>query len=271
MQTLNDIQELVYLGYQRVLPSQALSAWVECYWMTKTHLQQLYQERLYPDGGSSLLFHFKGEAQGVWFNGLQRSNSISFESELDSFGIRFKPGGANALLGLAMNEMMMQLIPLDELALNGIERLFMALEKAGFEQRVLLTEAWLFEQAITNQAVYGPVQHLSQQFETADADLIPTLDRMGMSRRSAERFFHHQVGIAPNQLKLLLRIKKARLELKRNARQLLVDTALACGYFDQAHFSHHFKKITGYAPGEYKIKQQNRLDNKEMIIQSRHG
>lgn len=266
MQTVNDIQELVYLGYQRVLPSVTLSPWIECFWSVKTQLRQHYQEKLYPDGGSSLSFHFTGKAEGSWFSALQRFHCISFESAVDSFGIRFKPGGANALLGLQMNEMVMDALPAKDIQLNGVELLFEQLVNADFKNRINLTEAWLLKQLIKQQPVSGPVQHLSHQFEFADADLIPTLNRMGITRRQAERYFHHQVGISPNQLKLLLRIKKARLQLKLNPEQLLVETALNCGYFDQAHFTHHFKKITGYGPGEYRLKQQNRIFNKEMII-----
>lgn len=267
MQPLNEIQELVYLGYQRVLPSDTLAPWIECFWMTKSQLHQLYQEKLYPDGGCSLLFHFKGDAQGCLFNALQRYSSMSFEAEVDSFGIRFKPGGAYALFGLAMNEMVSDVMPASDLKLNGLELLFEQLSNASFQQRVNLTETWLLKQLSKRQPDYGPVQYLSQQFEVLDAELIHTLDMMGFSRRRAERYFHHQVGIAPNQLKLLLRIKKARLQLKLNSQQLLVDIALACGYFDQAHFTHHFKKITGYGPGEYRLKQQQRIINQEMIIQ----
>lgn len=268
MQTVNEIQELVYLGYQRVLPSVMLSPWIECFWSAKTQLHQHYQEKLYPDGGSSLSFHFAGDEVGYWFNALQRFHCISFASKVDSFGIRFKPGGANALLGLPMNEMVVEVLPAKDIQLKGLENLFGQLVNADFQKRINLTEAWLLKQLIKQQPVSGPVQYLSHQFEVADADLIPTLSRMGITRRQAERYFHHQVGIAPNQLKLLLRIKNARLQLKLNPEQLLVDTAVNCGYFDQAHFTHHFKKITGYGPGEYKLKQQKRISNKEMIIQS---
>lgn len=268
MQPFNEIQELVYLGYQRVLPSDTLLPWVECFWMAKSQLHQLYQEKLYPDGGCSLLFHFKGDTQGCWFNALQRYSTISFEADIDSFGIRFKPGGAHALFGLAMNEMVSDVLPANDLKLNGLEPLFEQLLNASFRQRVNLTEIWLLDQFTKQQPIYGPVQHLSQQLEVADTELIHTLDQMGLARRRAERYFHHQVGIAPNQLKLLLRIKKARLQLKLNTQQLLVDTALACGYFDQSHFTHHFKKITGYGPSEYRLKQQQRIINQEMIIQT---
>ncbi|MDO8826222.1 helix-turn-helix domain-containing protein [Methylophaga sp.] len=263
---VNQIQELVYLGYQRVVPDALLSPWIECYWMAQTQLQQLHQEKLYPDGGCSLLFHFKGNAEGCWFNALQKFGSIRFEAEVDSFGIRFKPGGANALLGLAMNELVQEEFAANDLKLKGLETLFEQLINADFQQRVKLTETWLLNQFTKQQPIYGPVQHLSHQLAVADNELVQTLNKMGITRRQAERYFHHQVGIPPNQLKLLLRIKAARLQLKLNPQQLLVDTALQCGYFDQAHFNHHFKKVTGYGPGEYRLKQQRRIINQEMII-----
>ena len=169
-----------------------------------------------------------------------------------------------------MNEMVMDILPAKDIQLKGLDLLFEQLVHADLQSRIHLTEAWLLKQFIKQRPVSGPVQHLCHQFEVADADLISTLNRMGITRRQAERYFYHQVGIAPNQLKMLLRIKKARHLLKLNPEQLLVETALNCGYFDQAHFTHHFKKITGYGPGQYRLKQQNRIFNKEMIIQVVH-
>lgn len=267
-QSIEGIQELLHLGFRRVLPNPRLAPWVECFWSAKSFLARGYQERLYPDGGSSLLFHFKGTEQGCWFNALQTFNPISFEGEIDSFGIRFKPGGASALLGLTMDDLTLHEVNGQEFTLQMVEPLYQELAQGSFQQRVRLAENWLLQQRLMQHAVPGPVQYLNSKLAMSDVVLTDALKDMGLTRRRIERLFRQQVGMAPNQLKMLLRIRKARYQLKLNPDQLLVDTALHSGYFDQAHFNHHFRNVTGYTPGEYKRKQQLRLANQQMIIDS---
>jgi len=38
------------------------------------------------------------------------------------------------------------------------------------------------------------------------------------------------------------------------AGEALLDTALACGYSDQAHFIHDFKTVVGMTPGQYRLR-----------------
>lgn len=155
-----------------------------------------------------------------------------------------------------------------ELRLQTVEPLFQQLAQGDFQQRVQLVESWPLQQRQMQHAVSGPVQYLSAKLARPDVVLTDVLKDMGLTRRRAERLFRQQEGIAPNQLKMLFRIRNARYQLKLNPDQLLVDTALHSGYFDQAHFNHHFRSVTGYTPGEYKRKQQLRLANQQMIIGS---
>jgi transcriptional regulator GlxA family with amidase domain len=57
--------------------------------------------------------------------------------------------------------------------------------------------------------------------------------------------------MAPTRFLHALRLEKAR--------QLLVETdrsvgeiAVGAGYHDQSHFTRHFRKLTGMAPGKYR-------------------
>ena len=42
------------------------------------------------------------------------------------------------------------------------------------------------------------------------------------------------------------------LHMLRNTRMSLAEIALACGYFDQAHFTRIFRQQTGHTPGRYR-------------------
>jgi AraC-like DNA-binding protein len=45
------------------------------------------------------------------------------------------------------------------------------------------------------------------------------------------------------------RIEHARSLLQKG--RTIADTALACGFFDQSHFHHHFKAMTTVTPKQY--------------------
>jgi transcriptional regulator GlxA family with amidase domain len=68
----------------------------------------------------------------------------------------------------------------------------------------------------------------------------------GVARRQLERRFQTDVGLSPKALARLLRINRAaRLVL---AGRSVADVAVACGYFDQAHMSNDFRRLTQHSP-----------------------
>jgi AraC-like DNA-binding protein len=65
------------------------------------------------------------------------------------------------------------------------------------------------------------------------------------------RTFSKSVGLPPHAYLERVRIRHARELLK--AGMSVVDTALAIGYPDQSHFTHRFRRHTGFTPGHYRI------------------
>ena len=73
------------------------------------------------------------------------------------------------------------------------------------------------------------------------------------------RVFHKQVGCPPHEYQTQLRITHAR-KLLREGRPIS-SVALATGFFDQSHFSRHFKRIVGMPPGHYSSQSKIVQDN----------
>ena len=77
---------------------------------------------------------------------------------------------------------------------------------------------------------------------------------LGLSDRQLERRFRRGVGISPKQFAMLLRFGWS-LRLHRQGLRT-ADIALACGFFDQAHFTRTFERIAGRPPGRFFSEQE---------------
>lgn len=84
------------------------------------------------------------------------------------------------------------------------------------------------------------------------ARLTELMQEVPLGQRQLERLFRHQVGLTPKQFSRIQRVALVRSELR--AGESLLDTALECGYADQAHFIHDFKAVVGMTPGQYRLR-----------------
>jgi AraC-like DNA-binding protein len=63
------------------------------------------------------------------------------------------------------------------------------------------------------------------------------------------RIFHREVGLPPSAYRRALRVLAAQRLLRRG--DPVREVALACGFYDQAHLTRHFKAIVGVTPARY--------------------
>ena len=80
-------------------------------------------------------------------------------------------------------------------------------------------------------------------------------EECGLSVRHFARAFRQSTGVPPHRWLLRYRVDRAK-ELLRNQTLSLADTALACGFADQSHFTRVFTALTGESPGAWR--RQNR-------------
>ena len=74
---------------------------------------------------------------------------------------------------------------------------------------------------------------------------------LGVSERRLERTVKAAMGLSPKQAMSLARFLRACGLLRRGAPLSLADVALACGYYDQAHFHGDFKMLSGMTPLQF--------------------
>jgi AraC-like DNA-binding protein len=61
------------------------------------------------------------------------------------------------------------------------------------------------------------------------------------------RVFRKEVGLPPHAYQTRLRLNHAKALLAQDA--TIGEAALGAGFFDQSHFTNHFRKVFGYPPG----------------------
>jgi transcriptional regulator GlxA family with amidase domain len=72
-------------------------------------------------------------------------------------------------------------------------------------------------------------------------------DMLGLSSRQFERRFRNSVGISPKLFSRMQRFQRV-LQMVEGPEATWADTALSCGYHDQAHLIRDFREFAGSTP-----------------------
>ena len=107
--------------------------------------------------------------------------------------------------------------------------------------------------AVSSDYSLARAQHY-MELHYMDNITVEKLANLGyMSKTSFNRHFKKEIGIAPIEYLIEIRIKMAKLMLKRKENQI-TDIAMRCGFGSGAHFSSCFQKHIGMTPSEYRDK-----------------
>jgi AraC family transcriptional regulator len=87
-------------------------------------------------------------------------------------------------------------------------------------------------------------------------DASPTLEQMAaVARLSAYHFarqFKVATGIPPHQYVIARRVERAKELLQAGTDLSLAEVAAHAGFSDQSQFTHHFKRLVGVTPGQFR-------------------
>ena len=107
--------------------------------------------------------------------------------------------------------------------------------------------------AVSSDYSVARAQHYMEQ-HYMDNITVEKLANLGyMSKTSFNRHFKKETGVTPIEYLIEVRIKMAKLMLKRKENQV-TDIAMRCGFGSSAHFSSCFQKNVGLTPSEYRDK-----------------
>ena len=87
-------------------------------------------------------------------------------------------------------------------------------------------------------------------------DAGPTLERMAAIARLSPNYFVWQfkkaTGLPPHQYVIARRVERGKQLLQAGTDLSLAEVAACAGFSDQSQFCHHFKRLVGVTPGQFR-------------------
>jgi AraC-like DNA-binding protein len=240
--------------YREFSPSPDLQPIVECFWTLESSGGPGAPQRVVPDGHPELILNSGTPFEALVGDGWRQQPRLFFAGQLEGplllrpagpahvLGIRFRPYAAAALFGGHMDELATRFTAVVELS----PALSCALEDAVASAHPIhgLETALRRAARPADPLVAESVRRI---LVAPDTDIAALARDLGISLRQLERRFRAGVGLSPKlfgSMRRFLRVFRAIEEPGAT----WVETAVSCGYYDQAHLIRDFRRFTGQTP-----------------------
>jgi AraC-like DNA-binding protein len=186
---------------------------------------------------------------------LTKPMRLKANGRVDIFGVCFRAGGAYSFFSYPAYELTNGLSDAQELWGNKgrglVEQFFNSCltpkDRVDYLDRYFLKQ--LEQNNLQDDRVAEAIHTIESQNGLVSVDEVAK--NTGISNRHLERKFKERVGLSPKQLSRSLRFKHFVSCKLKNPEVSWLDTALDCGYYDQAHMINDFKHYTGLSPSAY--------------------
>lgn len=240
------------MHYEESPPPPPLDGWIRTFWRLRGH--GLGEQPVVPDGRMEIVIHLADR-----FHQIDASGSGSAQDEVmlagqltaplllaagasaDVIGIRFRTAGARALLGIPLDALRDQVIPLE-----AVDR--------SLSQALLAAARSSIPFASLAQALGARATRLTPIASAHAVDLLAGGGRiavvartLGVSVRTLERRIAHDTGLPPKVLQRMIRFRRFYALCQAGGISGSRAAQLA-GYYDQSHAERDFRGFTGTAP-----------------------
>lgn len=249
-------------------PPPALAPFVASLWHHEVDAPWSHtRERVLPSGTMQLLINLHEDELRSWHGDdalvLRRTHGaalggpgtrsvvIDTAEQQRIVGVSFKPGGAHPFFAAPADELREQDVELDLLwGRDGAVLRERLLEQPTPAARLRLLAAILVARVLRPLTPDPAIFHAIASLERGDP-VAAIGERLGLSPRRLIDRFSAQVGLTPKRFARVRRFQRVVQILARGDAPPWAELALACGYYDQAHFIHDFKEFSGLHPTAY--------------------
>ncbi len=227
-----------------------------------------------PDGSPEIVFNFSDRFRSVKPDGnfetqprtltagqMTRHVTIGPTGAVDLFGVKFTPAGAYAAYGSPVCELTDRITDIAEIWAREEPLLYERMAEAEkFEERASIFENFLAIRPRVNGRCSLDIEYAVREIteKGGQVRLSEITSELGWSERRLERRFAEYVGLPPKRFARIVRFQRLLQMLTNEAEIDLAETALECGYYDQAHMNRDFASFAGTTPTEF-LRTENQL------------
>jgi AraC-like DNA-binding protein len=242
-------------SFHRSRPGGALSRFVDYFWSYSGYAPPHRREHVLPTGMIELVFRVNADGTSASGVAGPRSSAMLLDTSqpFSVIAVHFKAGGGLPFFGVPACELRNQIIDLDSLWGNGANRVRDRLWEAQSPgNRFAVLEHALIDSARGFECD-AAVRYAIEEFERTNGArrVTDVVEQTGVSWNRLLARFQAEVGLTPKAFCRLRRFNAVLRAVDGRREVNWTDVALACGYFDQAHFNHDFREFTGLTPSNY--------------------
>jgi len=181
-------------------------------------------------------------------------------------GVHFRPGGAAAWLPLPLGELHNLHVALADVVGDEAWRLRDTLARVSCDAELFTVVERHLTRALQDRL--HPV--VRQALRELDADgeqpaVSALVERSGYSHRRFSELFRRSVGLGAKQYSALARFQYALRLIERRRCFDWQDLVAVCGYYDQSHLIHEFRRHGRMTPAQYLTRRSERFNHARAV------
>jgi AraC-like DNA-binding protein len=177
-------------------------------------------------------------------------------------GVSFRPGGAGAVLGAAMTELVDRHVMFDAIwGRQGVDLHQQLISTAEPKEMFRILEQSLRTRIHRPLLIHPAVAHALTSYPadvTSPARVTDIQRASGYSPRHFIALFRHAVGLNPKHYYRIRRFNSAARNMAAGDGWSLSDIAAGASYCDQAHLTREFREFAGVSPTKYRPSGRDR-------------